>query len=322
MKFGFVPWEAPPDDAPQTEEVRVRVERMVRLLREALSGGVSDQLAAELRTIAQQGPEVEQSVLVWVDLISSLVQTTEKGHPNGDGQLKKDQVKSAIRYLLRSGRLSIAEVPSYLEPFVIDFVTDWSVDIIVQATNQHGLWNAREPRPSGPKAEFAAALRRLAVATKPIWARLIEFFGWIWESMHQWATLTPEVRAAVDAAVRDGLLRKKQSLLGEIPSVIVWVADHRPQVTAAVEFIFEAVQEAESFVSKTGAEKKAFACELVMATLEEAGYPVEGPVVSYIVEGFVSAGIESAVKMFNEYPAHNPAFRHRSGRERGAADPA
>ena len=293
-----------------SRSIKFGIERMVRLLHEALGGGVSEDLAAALRNIARNSPQIERSVVVWIDLVSVLVQGTEPRHPAGQGRLKKDQVKAAIRYLLRSQRFAIPNIPAYLEPFVIDVAADLSIDIIVLITNQHGLWNAPAPVPSTPRAAIGAGLEWLARVTQPVWARLIEALGSAWERLQQWSALTPELRAALDSAVKAGLVKEKMELLGEVPSVIIWVGDHRPQVIAAVQLVSEGVQEAESFLSKTGPEKKEYACELILATLEAAGYPVGGGLVREILQPIIGCAIDSVVNLFNKYPAHDPAFKH------------
>jgi hypothetical protein len=313
LKLKLVPLLGPPPDSPQITHLRIEIEKMVRLLREALGDGVAEDLARALKTFVEHGDDIERAAVAGIELIAVLVQGAEHRYTSGRGRLKKAQVTSAVRYLLRSESFDIPEVPRVLEPFVIDVLADWSIDFVVSISNEHGLWETREPVLFSPRATVAAILHGLAVATRPIWLMLAAFLARAWESLQDWSALTPEIKAALDKVIKAKLVAQKKELLGEVPVAVVWLADHRDQVTAALQLVFEAVQEAESFLSKSGPEKKEYARDLVLATLEELGFPATG-LFGLIVQTFVDAAIESAVNLFNRFPSGTSAFHHRTGR--------
>ena len=312
MKLLLLPWLAPRESDPRREVLRIHVDRMVRLFREALSGGVSEDLVAAVRALALNGKDLQRGVVAGIELICVLVQSAERRHPNGQGRLKKEQVKAFIRYLLWAERFDIPEVPDYLEPFVIDALVDWSLDVVVLITNKNGLWNVAEEVSFSPRAWIWVTLRRIAHVTQPIWLRVVQVFAWIWERAHQWAALTPELKAALDEVVRSGLVKRKADSLRELPNAIVWIADHREQATAAVELVTEAAQIAEGFFDKTGAEKREYATDLVLATLEEAGVPVGNGIFAGFLQFLIGMGLDAAVNLFNKFPAHDPTFKHRT----------
>ncbi len=310
MKTKLLPLLLGQEPSPQRVHLRSKIERMIRLLRDALGGGVELELASALKTLAQHGDEIQRAVVIAIELIQLLAQGAERRYPEGHGRLKKAQVKAAIRYLLRAERADIPKVPDYLEPLFIDVAVDWSIDLVVLITNQHGLWDVREPAPFSARAVLVLALRRLAELTRPLWLLAVSVLAWILEATQNRATLTPEIRQALDRAASEGLISKKRALVGEVPAALVWLGDHREQVTAAFQLVFEAVQEAESFLTMTGPEKKAYARDLIMATLEELGFPVGG-LFSMIVEAMIDGAIESAVNLFNKFPTGSPVFKHR-----------
>ncbi len=311
MKLNLAPRLAPGGPQPQTEILRTRIDRMVRLLRAALSGGVGEDLEALLRDLAAHQADLERATAAWVELISALVQAAEHRHPDARGRLKKAQVKAAIRYLVRADRFHLPDLPAWLEPMLMDLVVDWSIDVVVDLTNQHGLWNLREPVPTSPSALLGAVLRDLADLTRPVWLWAVGLCLRVWESLQERTVFTPELRRALDQAAEAGLVRQKGELFGKVPQLVVWVADHRARVAAAFRLVFEAVQDAESFAEKSGPEKKSYARDLVLAALEEFGVPVGDGLFSMILGAMVDSVIESAVNLFNKFPTHGPAFKHR-----------
>jgi hypothetical protein len=97
--------------------------------------------------------------------------------------------------------------------------------------------------------------------------------------------------------------------VGRAPQSVVWVAKHGDQVTAVFQWLSEAVLEAESFLTKTGPEKKDYARELVLARLEEIGIPVGEDLFSSILRAIIDNLINATVSLFNKFPETNPAFK-------------
>src|SRR5439155_1658713 len=83
-------------------------------------------LIALLKAIVEHRVEIEKSFKASLKLVSVLVHAAEQRRPEGQGRLKKNEVKAAIRYLFKNeAEFELPNVPDYLRPFVIDFVVDW-----------------------------------------------------------------------------------------------------------------------------------------------------------------------------------------------------
>jgi len=134
--------------------------------------------------------------------------------------------------------------------------------------------------------------------------------------------LTPELKAALDEAVKQRLLSKKTDLLGRAPEAIVWIGDHSDELKKVVELVSEGVQLAEGFLDKTGPEKKEYVRNLVLASLQEFGISFGDGLIAAFVDAFLDTAIDSAVNTFNKFPRHSPAFKHRKRTVSPPAAPA
>ena len=104
-------------------------------------------------------------------------------------------------------------------------------------------------------------------------------------------------------------VQKADFIVGPIGvGLFVWIGTHRDQLVAALELVFAAVQEAESYLTMTGPEKKAFAHDLVLAVLDEIGFEERAGLMLAIVNSMISGAIEASVAIFNK----RGAFDHRS----------
>ena len=301
------------------------VERLVRLLREAMGGGVFDDFTAALSEMVQHRDEIQKSFLASINLVGVLTHAAERRDPrSGRGWLKKQEVKAAMRFLLKADKFDIPNVPDYLRPYVIDIAVDLGIDFVVEISNKHGLWEPAE-RPgsvqTGDLLEpvwtsfregLGDTLCWLAKVTQPIWSRVVEFFASLWESLQERTVLTPELQKALDEADRAGLVKQKRAGLGRAQDLVVWVGDHGDQVKACFELISEAVQITETLFSssKSGPEKKEYARDLIMSTLRALGSPLGSGLFALIAEGLIDSLIDAAVKLFNNFPETKPAFKH------------
>jgi hypothetical protein len=290
------------------------IERLVRLLRESMGGGVYEDFAATLRAIVLHRGDIQKSFLASINLVGVLTHAAERRDPrSGRGWFKKEQVKAAISYLFKADKFDLPDVPAYLRPYVIDIAVDWSIEFVVVISNEHELWETGEESVrTSIRAAIGAALCRLAKVTQPIWSRIVQFFLILWESLQERTVLTPELQQALDKAVRAGLVKDMRAWLGRAPELVVWVGKHRDQMTAGFQLVSEAVQITETLFasSKSGSEKKAYARDLIMSTLRELGSPLGSGLFSLIAEGFIDSLIDAAVKLFNNFPETKPAFKH------------
>jgi hypothetical protein len=287
----------------QQERLRADVQSIFRLVRLAQSSGIQARLLKALDQLAQNKDKVERAFVVWADLIEVLVQTQEKrfGSYSGAGVFKAAEVKAALRYLLRKHKFRLPSVPEALQPVVVDLAASWLIDAIVLSCNSYGLW-LPGTTPMSWKDRLWVWLRRTFMrVTKPI----VNAASWIGAKIYFLfegnLVLAPNVRAAVDAVARDGLIVNTGDVFADVVSALEWVGNNRDEAVKSFKIVLEAVQEAESFVELGGQQKKVYARDLVMAVLEELGFTADSGLIHSFVQAAVDAFIEVAVHLFHKH---------------------
>jgi hypothetical protein len=298
------------DASPQRTVLRADVLQMIALLREAMGGGVAAELAKRLKALDDHRDQIQKGVIAWIQLIEVLVQEAERGwrkragqQAKGGGTQKKSQVKAALFQILNSEQARLPIVPDYLYPLVMDLAVDWTIDALVKVENDYHLWHS--------------------LPEENLWS-LVDFVGWLVRSW-QWAVgcliwiyvrnkyrepLNPELRMAVKRVEDEGLLKDKRSALRSGIDFVKFVGDHGQQAIAAVKLFFDAVHQAETFLNLDGPGKKKYAHDLIVATLEDLGFPVGTGLVGIIAGAFIDTGIEAAWSIFNKRAPET--FKHRS----------
>jgi hypothetical protein len=152
-----------------------------------------------------------------------------------------------------------------------------------------------------------AALKWAARVSEPLWGWVPRLLVAVVLFCRRRAPLSPELLAALAALERQGHLASLQSLLTGLTRLLVWIGRHAPQVIAGFRLVVAAVQEAEGFLTATGAEKRAYARDLVWALLADLGLDLKGGLLYAALDVLIGAAIEVAVKLFHE----RGAFTHR-----------
>jgi hypothetical protein len=290
---------------PQQREISAELQQMIKLLREAKGGGVSQEFAKKLKILDDNRAEIENGIVAWVKLVEVIVQGAEQRYPDGHGARKKAQVRAALYQIVSGEDFEIPKVPRYLQPVIMEIVVDWFVEVIVANANEYELWDSREP----DKGWMGSIWALLGMAMKLLLAPLAEIFSWIYVKVRYSEPLTPELEAAVQQVKDTRLISNKRELLGSPTDLITFVAEHSQQIAAGTRLFFEVVHQAERFVSLSGPDKKAYARNVILDVLDELGFPVGGGLFGAIVTAFIDSGIESAWSIFNKRAPE--AFRHR-----------
>ena len=287
-------------DIQQQTQVQVELWRLLGLARAAMGPGMAEELGAILRTLTANSDQIERGISAWIGLIEVLVQGSESRRPEGGGALKKAEVKSAMYDILSSSRFQLPSIPRYLQPIIIDFFVDWSIDALVSAANGYQLWDYEAPVPSSLRTFVDGVLNRALKFARPFLEWSAELIAGIYSRLRYWAPLTPELRAALDKVERDGLIANKQDLMRQGTELVIFVGQHGEQVTALFQLVFEAVREAEFISELSGPQKKDYAINLIMEVLEELGFPVDSPLFSAITRAVIGGAIESALDIFKK----------------------
>ena len=283
------------------------VMRIHRLLRLAREDGLSEEFLSGLHRLADRREEIERAVVVWVGLIEVLVQDAERryGAGRGRGAIKAAEVKAAVLYLLRRQNLKFPDVPDLLVPLLMNALVDWVIDALVQQLNRFGLWVDTTPQPPTLGMRVVLFFKAIWKGLKKVLWALAKPFVWVGVKLGEWlrpeAPLSPELKAALEAVSREGLLGKGSQFLGWVFDLVKWIGEHKEQLTALTDVAFEAVQEAETFLDMPGPEKKAYARELILAVLEELGFRQRFGFMFSLVEVLIDAIIEAAVYLFKKH---------------------
>jgi hypothetical protein len=258
-----------------------------------------------LSVIARNWPDIQRAGIAWLDLIHVLVQSAEEGYrPVGKGQLKKDEVKTVIVFLIRSERADIPHVPRSFEPVVVDVVADFAVDAVV------ALLNANAPRDpnwrEAPRARpgLREVWRIVKFSVKTVLRPFVDLAGrvlsWVYFRLRHPAKVSPAIRKALERIEKDADTAKRPGLIHEVSTLIAWAGRNRDSIVGVVELVGVVVEVVEGFRSMTGPQKKACATQLVHQVLEELGFDTGGLVVKVKLDLAVDFAIDATVHLFNK----------------------
>ncbi|HYY96146.1 MAG TPA: hypothetical protein VE713_16695 [Pyrinomonadaceae bacterium] len=282
------------------EELRSDISEIRRLLNTAIAEGMDKDLANVLNFLARHSEAILRAVVVWIDLIDVLVQNAERryGATPGMGRLKAANVKEVVRYLMRDRKFDIPHVPRFLEPMIIDLLVDWSIDVVVLLANRYGMWEKGAPAP--PPSPFRRLRLLLRKGVLLLFAYFLSLYGWIRQALQRPVVIPPEVKAAVEAVEREGLIVSQGELFHAVGDLLMWVSARRRTLMVLVEVVSAAVQEAESFLTLSGPQKKAYARDLVLAALDELGFKERTGLLFAIIDSAIYGSIEASVHLFNK----------------------
>ena len=283
------------------EELRSTIWEVRRLLRTAKAEGLDKDLATTLDFLAKHAEAIQRAVVVWIDLIEVLVQNAERryGASPGMGQLKAAEVKEVVRYLMRERRFNIPDVPRSLQPVIIDLLVDWSVDVIVLMANQYGLWDEKG-YVKVSRSLFARLGLRLRRGVRLLFVQILWLYGRMRQAFQRPIVIRPEVKAALEAVEREGLIVNQGQLFRGVADLLVWVSTRRKVLMALVDVVSAAVHEAEAYLALSGPEKKAYARDLVLAVLDELGFAQRTGLLFAIIDSTINSSIEASVHLFNK----------------------
>jgi hypothetical protein len=285
----------------RVEELRADIVELRQLLRIAKDEGLDKDLAAALNFLAEHSKQIQRAFVVWIDLIEVLVQDAERryGGTRGMGKLKAAQVKGAVQYLMRNQSFDIPDVPKFLGPVVMDVVIDWSVELAVLLANRYGLWVEKDSiaKPRSLLTTIKLQLRRAAQV-------VAGFLFWVYvrirQAMQRDVIISPEIKAAIDAVRQEGLIVHHRELFKGVADLLVWISAKRGTLMVLVEVTAAAVQQAEVYVSLTGAQKRAYAYDVVLAALYELGFEQGTGLLFSIIDSTIQSSIEMSVNLFNK----------------------
>jgi hypothetical protein len=305
LVYGLEKFAARPELSPQQQQIGDELRQMIELLREAKGGGVAQEFAGKLKFLDDNRDAIEKGIVAWINLIEVIVQGAERRYPTGHGRHKKEQVKAALHQIITSDDFEFPQVPAYLQPVIMDIAVDYSVEILVANLNEYHLWDSSRP----DQPSWRGAMRGALAIVMTLLTPAAEILSWLYVRLKYWEPLTPELAAAVEKVKAANLLKIKRELLGGPTDLVVFVANHGPQMIAGFKLFFEVVHLAERFIEKSGPEKKAYARDLIIAVLDELGFPLPAGLFGALVTGFIDAGIESAWSVFDLRAPET--FKHR-----------
>jgi hypothetical protein len=289
------------------------IDQVRQALADLDAAGTWDELQALGSELYEHQGALRQSLLVFADVLESLVQDAEGRHPqSGRGGLKLKEVKWVVAYLLNRERIDVPGLPKALQPFFVDVFTDVAVNALVAVLNDHELLKGTQVSPAARRwGDFRWWLHAL-------WRWLSVPLNWIWQRFGSWLSsfyvrvrfsrpASPTVRFAL-ASLGEQESPKKTGALADLASFVSWLAHHHEVVTAFARIVSIAVTQAERFVSLDGRGKKQYAENTIMAVLGELGIG-RGIISSVLVRAGVDMAIDMLVAVFNkrDYFVHRTA---------------
>ena len=292
-------FKAPLPVSAERKRMQVGLEQLIQDLRDAMGGDMPERLAAVIRNLAEHSGDIEKAVVVWVRLIEILVQNADRGRATGQGALKKSDVKAAVHYIISSNQFEVPLLPRYLQPLILDFLADWTIEMIVFETNRYGLWAEEPPEPVTIFSILRMAIKRFKVWTRPFWDWIGGILAVIYTAVRYSEPLSPELKKALEDVEAQGFFIDKRDFLKTGVETVIFIGTHGTQVIAIGHVVFGAVREAERFANLSGPEKKQYAQDAVLTVLAELGFPVDSGIIGAIIRSLVDGAIESAVDIFN-----------------------
>jgi hypothetical protein len=291
----------PAERPTRREELRSNISEIRRLLNTAIEEGLDTELAGVLNFLARHSEQIQRAVVVWIDLIDVLIQNAEKryGATRGLGQLKAAEVKEVVRHLMRDRKFDIPNVPRFLEPVIIDLLVDWTVDVVVLMANRYGLWVERGTQTTS-RSFFAILWLRLRRRVRLLFLYFLWLYGRARQALQRPMIIRPEVKAAIEAVEREGLIVNQGQLFRGVADLLMWVSARRRALMVLVELVSAAVQEAESYLTLSGPQKKDYARDLVLAVLDELGFKQRTGLLFAIIDSTIHSSIEASVHLFNK----------------------
>lgn len=282
----------------RVDDLTEKINEIEAKIKGALDPQILNDMVALLGKVAERSVEIEKSVVAWLDLVEALVQEAERAYWNqrGRGADKARLVKDALQELLSSDKNDIPRVPKALQPMVKDILVDWSIDAVVVLARENGLWQEPDAQTSSPGIfkRLLAWPRRLV---KPLVNGLLNVVAWVYEKSRRRRILSPEVKRAIAAVQRDGLLLSQRDMFIGVSTGVEWVAKHRQQIVPLVQVVFTAVREADAFLDMRGPEKKAYARDLVLAVMSKMGIVSTSSPFFGLATLMVDAMIETSVHL-------------------------
>jgi hypothetical protein len=100
-----------------------------------------------------------------------------------------------------------------------------------------------------------------------------------------------------------------KAVVASAVEITSFIGNHRTQVLALIQIAAAATNEAEFFLSgRPGAEKKAYAQDLIIVFLTDSGFiRPDTPFSNFLTEWFIDFGIDSIVHVFSKnglFPKH------------------
>jgi hypothetical protein len=307
----------PPSPVPrqQQQQISASARRNLWKLRRAVAQVVeahkAEEAAREFKARAPSVKDIIVSIKKWASFVEELMHAVQQDLGSAaSGALKKAHVKSALLYYFSRSRVGLPLLPHFIEPFAYEIIVDWSIEAVYELVKSNELWQEFTPsRRAGLFERMGVAIRRFFRA---VFERLAD---WNWRLVLRSHPVTPRLRKVIDQ-VTERTDVGPTALGRQLRLVFEWFVSHQRELLAIVHLVSVAAHEAESFLDKTGPEKRVYARELVIAFLTDEGIISENGILGPTIARFViDLLLDSAVEIFNK----RDHFKHRQRRPRSAA---
>jgi hypothetical protein len=262
------------------------------------------EIADFMEVIDRAFHDLSRAGIAWIDLIHVLVTHSEQRYRgSGQGELKKQEVKTVILYLVRADRYDIPHVPRYLEPLVVDVFADVAVDSVVAFLNANSHRDPHWPPPD-TRLTISGVWRSVRRVVGRILGRLLMPFGVvasrIYFALRFPVPLSPALKSALDAVNERSATTQHEGLLERVEWIGTWIGHNRDALVALFELASIVADQVEALHWMSGEEKKEYARSFVYALLDELHFDYSSRAVGFKLDAGINFALDASVHLFHQ----------------------
>ncbi len=278
-----------PSDEDRTERLRRRdtyaaIERNIAAIARNPAG-----LQELIRAIGALSKQVRPVVLGAIQLTEALVQDASRlyGWSEEAAAYKHLQVRVALLRLLKQYEATL--LPTLwppLRPFVLSYVVDNLIDLVVSFINRSDLWQAPPAEPIAPRGMgILAGLRETLV-------------GWLTRLAWKFTPID-QLDPRYEPLVRSLILDRAELETNLVALAQAFVAN-RDAINAFLELLIVATHEAERFSELSGLEKRRYVIDVIVDMVRPSGAEDgEDDFANSLLRSAIGFAIDAAILLFN-----------------------
>jgi len=302
------PWPSSRGADQQSDKFQATLFRIKERLRDIAGDDWEKTVVVDGKAVLAKAANGRRILVAWISVVESLAQIAEVECAGRSGADKKLWVKAIARRLYRKERLSLPMVPRWAEPLVIDGLVDIGIDFVVALNDRDNSWQHTKVRRSGFLRRlwwslpllFAPLKRLLRALVQPLLRLGVRLYV-AWADLRlRLAPIPPGLEQALKEVDTSGVKRDIAALEDFVTDQTDWLRNNRQRIMALLDLAADAAQEAEWYAGLDGPAKKAYATDLLLAVLADAGVKPMTALGDSLIRFGVDQVIEAVVLLMNK----------------------